>query len=555
MPVELSKALRALRSAFWAVGAFSLVINVLLLVPALYMLQIYDRVLASRNEVTLAMLTLILLGLLALEAMLERVRARVMIRSSAALDVALAPRVFEASFERYLRARSGNPAAAIADLGHIRHFLTGRGVFAFFDAPWTPVYLFVIYLLSPWLALFALVAAALLLALAYVNERATAPALAEAGKIARSASDYAGSSLRNAEAIAALGMLTSLRKRWFERQCEFLAVQARANERAASLAASSKFLRTALQSGILGVGALLLLDNQLTAGGMIAASILLGRALAPLDLAISTWKSLVPARGAYTRLKNILAAHPAPTQRTSLPRPLGHLSMENVALGAPGSAQAVLSGISMQVPAGTVVGVVGPSAAGKSTLARALVGVWVPLGGQLRLDGAELGQWDRDQLGSWIGYLPQDVELFDGTVAQNIARFGEPDSEQIVAAARKAGVHDMVLRLPAGYDTPIGESGVALSGGQRQRVALARALYGDPALIVLDEPNASLDEAGDEALVAALNQLRKERRTVFVMTHRAHILAATDVVAMLSGGRLIAHGPREHVLKGLRKAA
>jgi PrtD family type I secretion system ABC transporter len=304
-----------------------------------------------------------------------------------------------------------------------------------------------------------------------------------------------------------------------------------------------------LQSGILGVGALLVIENQLTPGGMIAASILLGRALSPVELGIATWRGFVSARSAYARLEELLRAHPARAETLALPRPGGAISVENLVLGAPGKRDPILKGLNFQVPQGALIAVIGPSAAGKSTLARALVGVWAPLNGAVRLDGADVHRWDKEELGPWIGYLPQDVELFEGTVAENISRFGERDSERIISAAKRAGVHDMVLHLPQGYDTPIGVGGMVLSGGQRQRVALARALYGDPALIVLDEPNASLDEAGDAALITALRALKDEKRTVFVMTHRANVLSIADAIMVLIGGTVQAFGPRDAIMK------
>jgi ATP-binding cassette subfamily C exporter for protease/lipase len=548
---ELGQIIGGFRGVFCAVGGFSFAINLLLLVPALYMLQIYDRVLSSRNEVTLYMLTLIVLGLFLLEAILELIRSKVLIRAGVALDLRLGSRLFDASFERTLQASEAHPGQALGDLASIRQFLTGKGLLAFFDAPWTPIYILVIFLLSPWLGAFAVSAALILFALAYLNERLTGRLLDDAGTAARSAGDYAAGNLRNAEVIEALGMLPSLRRRWFARQSRFLDLQARASERAASVGAATRFFRLTLQSAILGAGALLVLDNRLTPGGMIAASILLGRALSPVDLAIATWRGLASARGAYGRLKGLLAAHPPRAATTALPRPQGSLVVENLVVAAPGSRQPVLRGINLRIPAGSVTAVVGPSASGKSSLARTLVGVWRPLSGAARLDGAELHKWNKEDLGPWIGYLPQDVELFEGTVAENIARFGELDSGRIVEAARKAGVHDMVLRLAEGYDTQIGEGGAVLSAGQRQRVALARALFGDPALIVLDEPNSNLDEAGDAALIAALRTAKQEQRTVFVMTHRLNILNVVDAVAVLAGGVLRAYGAREAILKKL----
>lgn len=551
----MGNTLRAFRGAFVAVGSFSLAINVLLLVPAIYMLQMYDRVLTSRNEMTLYMLTLIMVGLFLLEGALEFVRARVLIRVSAAFDLRLGPRVFDATFQRYLAIRGGNPGQALTDLASVRQFVTGKGLLAFFDAPWMPIYLAVIFLLHPWLGLFALFSALLLLGMAYANGRATAPALAEAGRLSQVAGNYAASNLRNADAIEAMGMLTALRRRWFVRQSRSLAAQSLASDRAAVITAASRALRLILQSGILGAGALLVIDNQLTPGGMIAASILLGRALSPVDLAIANWRGFIAARNAYGKLSELLEMYPAATVGTSLPRPQGHVVAENLLVAAPGGSVPILKGVQFGVAAGMLMAVLGPTAAGKSTLARALVGVWQPLRGSVRLDNADVSLWSKAQLGPWIGYLPQDVELFEGTIAENIARFGEPDSGRIVQAAQRAGVHDMILLQPKGYDTPIGEGGFILSAGQRQRVALARALYGDPALIVLDEPNANLDEAGDAALLAALANMREERRTAIVMTHRLNVARIADVVLVLVEGRVRAYGPREPVMRALADRA
>ncbi|MBS1191149.1 MAG: ABC-type protease exporter, ATP-binding component PrtD [Rhodocyclaceae bacterium] len=557
-PDTLGKALRAFRGAFIAVAGFSLVINLLMLMPTLYMLQIYDRVLASRNEVTLLMLTLIMLGIYGLEAALELVRARVLIRASSALDLRLGSRVFDAAFRRYLSSRSGNPGQALGDLTNVRQFLTGNGLLAFLDAPWTPIYLFVIFLLSPWLGLFGAVSVLVLIGLALINERVTAKGLKEANRLSQVAGNYASSNLRHAEAIEAMGMLSSLRRRWQVRQAAVLKLQADASERGALVSGIGKFVRLATQSGILGFGALLVIENQLTPGGMIAASILLGRALSPVDQAIGSWRGTVSARAAYSRLNDLLAATPAAAERTALPRPQGALQVENLVLASPGSPVPILDGISFGVTPGMLVAVIGPSASGKSSLARGLVGVWPPLGGAIRLDQADVTRWDKEELGPWIGYVPQDVELFEGTIAENIARFGERDSEKVIQAARRAGVHDMILRLPEGYETPIGDGGMALSGGQRQRIALARAMYGDPALLVLDEPNANLDEAGDAALLQALQEMKREKRTVFVMTHRLNILNIADAVMLLAGGAIKAWGPREAVFKavpGLARAA
>ncbi|NIC41789.1 type I secretion system permease/ATPase [Aquabacterium sp. A08] len=548
----LGAHLAVFRKLFITLAGFSFAINLLMLTPTVYMLQIYDRVLASRNTTTLLMLTLIMLGLFALEAVLEWVRNQAVVRGSAAMDMKLGARVFDAAFGRTLNGRSGSAAQALGDLTNIRQFLTGRGLFAFFDAPWTPVYLLVIFLLHPWLGAFGLLAAVVLLGLAYLNEKLTATPLGEANQESQRATHYANGSLRNAEVIAALGMLGTLRQRWQRRQHRMLALQAEASDRAAAVSGVTRFTRMAFQSGVLGLGALLVIEQQLTPGGMIAASILLGRALAPVDAVIGQWRNLVQARGAYARLGELLQAHPEPEPRTALPRPQGFVMVENLVAGPPGARTPVLKGIKLGAAAGMLVAVIGPSASGKSTLARALVGVWPPMNGTVRLDGADVSQWNKEELGPWLGYLPQDVELFEGTVAENIARFGAPDSARTVAAAQRAGVHDMILRLPQGYDTPIGEGGMALSGGQRQRIGLARAMYGDPALVVLDEPNANLDEAGDAALLGALRVMKQEKRTVFVITHRMNLLAEADAILVLANGTIQTYGPRDAVMDTLR---
>jgi ATP-binding cassette subfamily C exporter for protease/lipase len=548
----LKAILGRLRGLFLGVAGLSMVINLLMLAPTLYMLQIYDRVLASRNTTTLLMLTLLVLGLFALEALLEWVRSRALIRASTSMDLDLGPTVFDAAFRRRLGAGAGSVQQALGDMTQIRQFVTGRGLFAFCDAPWTPIFLLVITLLHPWLGAFGLVAVLLLLTLSWLTERATAARLGTANRLSQQATQQAAQQLENAEVIEAMGMLARLRQRWMQRQRQMLQAQATASERAAHIGAVTRFVRLCGQSGILGVGALLVIDGAITPGAMIAASILLGRALAPVDQAMGSWRGLVQARGAYARLEQLLHEQPEPPRRLSLPRPQGLVQVDQLVVAAPGSRQPLIQGISFGASPGMLVAVVGPSASGKSSLARALVGVWPPRAGTVRLAGADIAQWDKTELGQWIGYLPQDVALFDGTVADNIARMGELNAEQIVRAAQQAGVHEMILRLPQGYDTPLGEHGVALSGGQRQRIGLARALYGDPALIVLDEPNAHLDEAGDAALVSALAQMQRESRTVFIMTHRLNVLKVADTILMLERGQIQAYGPREVVLEMLR---
>lgn len=551
-PRALDILLSRFRGLFAGVVGLSLAINLLMLAPTLYMLQIYDRVLASRNTTTLLMLSLLVLGLFALEALLEWVRSRALIRASTAMDLELGPVVFDAAFRRRLAGRTGSVPQALGDMTQIRQFLTGRGLFAFCDAPWTPIFLVVITLLHPWLGAFGLVAVVMLLTLSWITERATAGRLGTANRQAQQATQLAAQQLENAEVIEAMGMLERLRQRWLQRQRQMLHSQGTASERAAHIGAVTRFVRLIGQSGILGVGALLVIEGAITPGAMIAASILLGRALAPVDLAMGSWRGLVQARQAYARLQQLLMEQPPPPSRVSLPRPVGQVKVEQLVVAPPGSREAAIQGITFGAAPGMLVAVVGPSASGKSTLARALVGVWRPRSGTVRLAGADMAQWNKTELGQWIGYLPQDVELFDGTVAENIARMGDLDSDQIVRAAQHAGVHEMILRMPQGYETPLGEQGMALSGGQRQRIGLARALYGDPALIVLDEPNAHLDEAGDAALVAALGRMQREGRTVFIMSHRMNVLSIADTILVLERGQIQAYGPRDAVLEMLR---
>lgn len=541
-----------LRRALGALAIFSLCINMLLLTPAVYMLQVYDRVLTSRNEGTLLALTVLLVALLGVEAFLDRVRARVLGRLGEQLDEEFDAPVFDAAYRRAAGGRPDAPSQALTDLARLREFVGGKGLLALLDAPWTPIFLFVIYLLNVWLGMFALTAALILVGLAWYNQRVAGPLMQEAGGLATDAHDEAVTQLRNLEVISALGMLAPLRDRWLRRQRRLLQVGGVLADRSAAIGSASRYARVTLQSGILGFGAYLVLQGEMSAGGIIAASILLARTLAPVDLLIANWKGILAARDAWRRLSELLSAHPARRPVVSLPRPRGDLRVEDLNVAAPGRRDAILRNINFEVPAGTLVGIVGPSASGKSTLARALLGIWRPLSGSVRLDGVALHDWERAEIGPWLGYLPQDVELFDGTIAENIARFGEVDSARVIDAARRAGVHEMILKLPQGYETRIGRSGLVLSGGQRQRIGLARAVHGDPALIVLDEPNSSLDEAGDVALLAALQAMRAEGRTAFVISHRMNVLSVVDKVLVLAGGSVRVFGPRSEVMQAVR---
>ena len=545
---RLSQALASVRGAFVATVVFSFFINLLMFVAPLYMLQVYDRVLGSRNETTLVMLTIIAGGMLFVFGCLELVRSRVLVRIGCRLDRVLNAQVFTSVFERTVKQPSGGHSQALRDLDSLREFLTGPGLIAFCDAPWVPLFLAVVFLFHPVLGLVALLGAVIIFLLALANEILTRKPLSDASKASVGANTFVTTSLRNAEAVQAMGMLSGIMSRWSAKHQDVIGLQAQASDRAGLILSSSKAIRMFLQVAILGAGAYLVLQQEITPGTMIAASIIMGRALAPVEAAVGQWRSFVNARTGYRRLNDLLLNTTATRDQMSLPIPKGHLAVERIVVAPPGSRTPVLKGISFELPAGEALGVIGPSGAGKSTLARALVGVWPAANGSVRLDGADLHDWDKEQLGPYLGYLPQDVELFDGTVAENIARFREMDSDAVVRAARMAGVHEMILRLPDGYDTQIGAGGQALSGGQRQRVALARALYGDVRLVLLDEPNANLDTEGEKALTEAIGRLRSEGRTVIIITHRPQLLTGVDKVLAIDSGQVQAFGPGQEVL-------
>jgi ATP-binding cassette subfamily C exporter for protease/lipase len=552
---ELADVLFRLRRSFYALAAFSGVINVMMLTPAIYMLQVYDRALVSRNVTTLGMLTVLVVGLFLLMSALEMTRTRVLIRVGNCLDMALNRRIFSAAFERNLSRAGGNPAQALQDLAQVRQFLTGNGLFAFFDAPWTPIYLVVCYLIHPWLGLVTTIGSLTLMGLAYLTEKATQKPLAEANQASMSSASYANNNLRNAEVIEAMGMLPSIGKRWYQGHLRILQMQTLASDRAALISSTGRFVRITLQSVILGTGALLAIEGKITPGMMIACSILTGRALGPVEQVIASWKQLLGCRSAWSRLSELLQDYPQRPPSMSLQRPMGMLAVENVIAGAPGTNTSIVRGVSFSLVPGESLGIIGPSASGKSTLARLLVGVWPAQAGKVRLDGADIFTWNKAELGPWLGYLPQDVELFEGTIAENIARFAEVDSDAVIRAARSSGVHDMILHFPQGYDTRLAADGTPLSGGQKQRIALARALYGEPNLVVLDEPNANLDDVGEKALVDALAELKTRGATVILISHRPNVLCAVDKILMLRDGAVHMLGSRDEVFAALRKAS
>ena len=549
---ELTQALWSFRREFAMVGIFSMVANVLMLSPTLYMLQVYDRVLISRSELTLLAMSLITLFFFGVMAFSEWMRSRVLVRTGVRLDEALGTRVFNASFESYLSQTSAGPARAFGDLIQIRQFLTGNGIFAFFDAPWAPIYIGVLFLLHPMLGVLAIFFALVQLALAWFgHSRTVAPAEAASNAAAESGA-YLQSKLRNSEVLESMGMVHNLRPHWQARHEETLALQSASQSLTHRITAWSKFIRYSQQSLALGAGALLVIDGQLSPGGMIAANVLMTRALAPIDMMVGTWRAFIGARSAFERLEALLRDYPARDPALSRVAPKGALTLRNVVASAPGRSTPILKGVSTAVEAGTVTVVLGPSGSGKSTLARTMVGIWPDVSGEVLLDGLPIEGWDRTELGPYLGYLPQDIELFEGSIAENIARFGEVQSEKVIAAARSAGLHEMILRFPKGYDTPIGEAGGLLSGGQRQRIGLARAVYGDPVLVVLDEPNANLDDVGEQALVRTVQGLKAAGKTVFLITHRPGILAVADRLLILRDGMVQADGPRDEVLAALR---
>jgi ATP-binding cassette, subfamily C, bacterial exporter for protease/lipase len=552
---ELRQALLDCRGGLGNVALFTAVINLLMLAPALYMLQVYDRVLSSGNEMTLLMLSLMVLGLFAFMGALEWLRSQVLIRLGTRLDLRLAPRVFEAASQASLAGHRDGAQQVLADLTSLRQFATGQALFAFFDAPWFPLYLLVISLFSPWLGLLALVGAVLLAGLAWLNERLTQGPFAEAGQLSQQAMQQAAGNLRNAEAIAAMGMLGVVRQRWSVLQQGFLALQNLGSERMAAVTALSKAVRLALQSLVLGLGAWLALEHLITPGMMIAGSILMARVLAPIDQLIAVWRQWGAARQAYARVDALLRAYPPQAAGMPLPTPRGQVRVEQLAGRVPGGERLCLSDIGFDLAAGESLGLIGASGSGKSTLARLLVGAASPAAGKVCLDGAALAQWDRQQLGRHIGYLPQDVQLFAGSIAENIARLGPLDPDQVVVAAQLAGVHELIVQLPQGYETVLGEGGAGLSGGQRQRIGLARALYGLPALIVLDEPNSNLDEAGERALLAALAALKAQARTVVMISHKSSLLVGLDKLLVLQGGQMHNFGPTARVLQAAARPA
>ena len=554
---ELLNTILAFRTEFILVGVLSALANLLMLTPTIYMLQVYDRVMVSQNELTLIAVSLIALVLFGVIAVAEWARSKILVSAGLRLDDRLGTRVFNASFESHLSGLQTivtGPSRAFSDLLQVRQFLTGNGIFAFFDLPWVPIYVAVCFMLHPLLGWLSILFAGIQLALAWFSHRLTG-APAEAAQLAQTeVTQYVQGKLRNTEVLESMGMIANLRAQWAKRHQHSLDQGSLAADLAHRLSAISKFIRYTQQSLALGAGAMLVIEGELSPGAMIASNVLMSRALAPIDLLVATWRISINATEAFKRLSALLNAHPLPDRDPALKRmpPRGSIRLRGVIATAPGRTKPILDGVDLVLAAGTVLVVLGPSGSGKSTLARVLLGIWGNVRGEVLLYGIPIEGWDRVELGPHVGYLPQDIELFDGTVAENIARFGEVDSERVIAAARHAGLHEMILRFPKGYDTPMGEAGGALSGGQRQRIALARAVYGHPALVVLDEPNANLDEAGELALSRTVQQLKSAGSTVVLVSHRQGAIALADHLLILNAGRVQAEGPRDVVLAALR---
>lgn len=554
---ELRKALFALKPEFQRSVFFSVFTNLLAIVPMIYMLEVYDRVVNSGSGMTLAMETLVLLGAIGLMEILEWVRASLLHQASLQFDLRTGQRTFNAVFEASLRGLPGGTSQPLSDLRQLREFIPSPAMLALIDVPLSMVYLIAIFVISPQMGWMAVVGAVLQAIIAWFNERSTQPPLTASNRALIDAQNYAGSTLRNAQVIEAMGMQGNIHSRWLKKQQDCLIHQAEASDKAGSFSAGARFVQQTLSSLLLGLGAWLMLRGEFTGGGglMIVASSLGSKVLGPVVQLVTGWKNVVGARDAYRRLDSLLQSVPGRQPGMPLPPPQGNLTVEKVVAAAPGSTTNILHGVSFAVPAGQVLALAGPSASGKSTLARLLMGIWPTTAGKVRLDGVDIHPWNKSELGPHVGYLPQEVELFEGSVAENIARFGEVDMLKVEAAARAVGLHETLLALPQGYDSNIGDEGCFLSGGQRQRVGLARAIYDNPRFIVLDEPNSSLDEAGEQALIQTIRALKSQGATVIVITHRTSILAAVDLMAILHEGQIRAYGPRDEVLAALQRNA
>jgi ATP-binding cassette, subfamily C, bacterial exporter for protease/lipase len=549
----LSTVMWSFRREFLTVAVFSMVVNLLMLTPTLYMLQVYDRVLLSQSELTLLMVSLMTLFLFGVMAFAEWSRSILLVRTGVKLDQALSQKVFRSSFLSYLNPSESDPAKAFGYLIGLRQFMTGNGVFALFDSPWVPIYIGVLFLLHPVLGVVAIVFALVQTSIAWYGHRLGMQAQTASGQSQGDAQKFMQSKLRNIEVLSSMGMLEGLLLRWQILQHKALLQGGTAQQRLGVVSAVSKFVRYTQQSLSLGVGAWLVIEGQISPGAMIAANVLMTRALAPIDLLVMSWPGFLSSKQAYERLRELMGFQHKGREKSLEDVPLGQIKLQGLTVRVPGRDKPVLDKVDFVALPGTVTVVLGPSGSGKSTLARAMLGIWPEFEGRILLDDQDITQWTRESLGPHLGYLPQDIELFDGTIAENIARIGEVDSEKVIAAAQAAGLHQMILRFPKGYDTRVGQAGSFLSGGQRQRIGLARALYGEPVLVVLDEPNANLDDEGENALLNAVLLLKQQGKTVVLISHRQGVLKVADRLVILQDGRVLASGPRDGVLAALQK--
>lgn len=541
---NLGKILLNFKREFWTAVAISAVVNLLMLTPTLYMLQIFDRVMISQSVLTLVAITLVIILFYAVQALGEWLRSRLIISAGIRMDYALNVPVFRATFMDQLRTSGNSPSQAFGDLSVIRQWLTGSGLFAILDMPWTPIYVFVMFLLHPLLGWFTLVCMATLAAFAWVHTQITRDATDDSEEEERELNKFLYTKLQNAEVIEAHGMVPSLRRQWWQRQTEMIASQARATDLEERMTAASKQLRFLMNSLALGLGAFLVIRGELTIGAMIAASLLMSRALSPIDAMVSGWRAFLSVRKCFYRIESLLSDFADVAAAISPVSIIGKLELNGVSAKASGRDEPILKDLSAVFPAGQVYAVLGPSGAGKSTLGKVILGIWPETDGTVLLDEKDIHLFDRDALGPFLGYLPQDIELFRGSVAMNIARMGEVDAIKVIEAAKRTNTHDFILGLPLGYDSEIDNRGSNLSGGQRQRVALARAIYGTPRLLVLDEPDANLDQLGDQALRNAIQTLKEQGSTVFLITHRPNIQDLADQVIFMREGEIVFYGPR-----------
>ena len=548
---ELAQAILKFRHEFFWVAIFSMVANLLTLAPTIYMLQIYDRIMVSKSELTLLFLTLIVVVFFGMTAYAELLRTRLLVRASVKFDQALNARIFDSSFRDYLGQTQRDPAEAFSLLTKMRQFITGNGVTAMLDAPWAPIHIAIIFMLSPLLGYLAILFASIQLLVAYVGHRVTHTSMEDALKAEDKNKTHLYHKLRNAETVEAMGMLVNLRTHWLALHRAHQTKSAYTLNKQYRQQSITKFVRYCMQSLTLGAAALLVIKGEITAGSMIAANVLMARALQPLDLIVGSWGGFIQTKLTFKKLETLLRNNPVEVAEVLHDTPRGEVSLHNLTATAPDRTTPILDQLSIDFKAGQVTVIIGPSGSGKSTLARCLVGVWPHTEGRVSLDMELLSGWDQEQLGPHIGYLPQDVELLDGTIAENIGRFEEMNSEKIIEAATRVGMHEMILRFPLGYNTQVGEAGGLLSGGQRQRIGLARAMYGNPTLIVLDEPNANLDDLGERALLESVRELKAQGRAVFLISHRRNVLSAADFLLVLKEGKIAHYGPRDVVLAAI----